>query len=195
MQRGVRLSLGGLTLLIALAGCGRGMWQYGERASWRHEAEVSCLKSGAVKIGTGVVQLQPIEGPGVCGADFPLKVAALGESSPAIGYADDLRPPAAIPNASLPRWPVNQSRYAPPPAPIQRMPDGTHMQWMTGPQGIRTESAPEESAAPEEIEEEREAPGAPMSIAPPGSAPRQANDIPDDAILPPETTRSPRPQP
>src|SRR5690242_7643873 len=86
MQRGVRLSLGGLTLLIALAGCGRGLWQYGERASWRHEAEVSCLKSGAVKIGSGVVQIQPIEGPGVCGADFPLKVSALGEGGVPMAY-------------------------------------------------------------------------------------------------------------
>ena len=84
-------------MLLALAGCGRGLLQYGERAPWRHQAEVTCLKSGAVKIGTGVVQIQPIEGPGMCGADFPLKVAALGESS-AIGYADDLRPPGAIPN-------------------------------------------------------------------------------------------------
>src|SRR3569833_4112902 len=95
MKRGVRLSLGGLTLLIALAGCGRSMWQYGERASWRHEAEVSCLKSGGVKIGGGVVQIQPIEGPGVCGADFPLKVSALGEGSGVpMAYGDDQRPPA-----------------------------------------------------------------------------------------------------
>jgi hypothetical protein len=198
MTRRVFFAAGGLATLLMLAGCGHSLWQFGERASWRHEAEVSCLKSGQVKIGTGVVQLQPIEGPGVCGADFPLKVAAIGESSPVVGYADDLRPPAAIPNASLPRWPVNQSRYAPPPtppAPIQRMPDGTRMQWMTGPPGIKTETAPEESAAPEEVEEEHEAPGAPMSIAPPGSTPRRANDIPDDAILPPETTLSPRPQP
>src|SRR5690242_18714221 len=141
MQRGVRLSLGGLTLLIALAGCGRGLWQYGERASWRHEAEVSCLKSGAVKIGSGVVQIQPIEGPGVCGADFPLKVSALGEGGGVpMAYGDDLRPPAGIPNASpanMPRWPARPS-YAPPPPPqpISAPPPGEHMQWQVGPQGI-----------------------------------------------------------
>src|SRR5690242_3799492 len=98
MKRGVRLSLGGLTLLLALAGCGRGLWQMGERAPWRHDAEVSCLKSGAVKIGSGVVQVEPIEGPGVCGADFPLKVSALGEGDVPMAYGEDLRPPAAIPN-------------------------------------------------------------------------------------------------
>jgi hypothetical protein len=192
---------GGLATLLMLAGCGRSLWQYGERASWRHEAEVTCLKSGAVKLGANAVQIQPIEGPGVCGADFPLKVMALGESSPAVAYADDLRPPAAIPNASLPRWPVNDRRYAPPPtvpappAPIERLPDGTRMQWITGPRGIQTERAPEESAAPDEAEEESEAPGAPMSIAPPDAAPRRSDDIPADAILPPETRRGPSPQP
>ena len=115
MKGGVRFYLAGSVVLLALAGCGRSFLQYGERASWRHEAEVACLKSGGVKIGAGVVQMQPIEGPGMCGADFPLKVAALGESS-AIGYADDLRPPGAIPNASsaqMPRWPASEPRYAP----------------------------------------------------------------------------------
>jgi hypothetical protein len=81
---------------MALAGCGRG-FMLGERAPWRHGAEVACMKSGAVKIGMGVVQAEPIEGPGMCGADFPLKVSALGESSPLVGYADDLRPPGSIP--------------------------------------------------------------------------------------------------
>ena len=45
------------------------------------------MKSGTVKVGAGVVRMEPIEGPGMCGADFPLKVAALGEGGPAIGYA------------------------------------------------------------------------------------------------------------
>ena len=71
----------------------------GERAPWRHDAEVDCMKSGSVKIGTGVVRVDPIEGPGMCGADFPLKVAALGEGSSVVGYADDVRPPGSIPNS------------------------------------------------------------------------------------------------
>ena len=88
MSGNLRFYLTGSVMLLALAGCGRSFLQTGERASWRHEAEVACLKSGGVKIGAGVVQIQPIDGPGMCGADFPLKVAALGEGS-AIGYADD----------------------------------------------------------------------------------------------------------
>jgi hypothetical protein len=198
MKIGVRYSIAGLALLLALAGCGRGFLQYGERASWRHEAEVSCLKSGAVKIGSGVVQIQPIEGPGMCGADFPLKVSALGESSPAMSYGDDLRPPGAIPGAStsqMPRWPVDQPRYVPdvppPPRPVQTQPiQGGNMRWMPGAQPVE---APQADAPT----------GQPMSISPPGvtspdMAPRPAmrtvpvappeadesDDVPDDAVIP-----------
>ena len=208
MKRGVRLPLAGLTLLLALAGCGRSLWQYGERASWRHEAEVSCLKSGAVKIGSGVVQIQPIEGPGMCGADFPLKVSALGEGGPPMAYGEDMRPPAGIPNASpanMPRWPVSQPQYLPPPQPQPvAAPSGARMQWMTGPQGIEqgnvAEPAPDQpvpASAPTYQQPYQQRPyqpsyspppagaGAPMSIRPPGVA--EPDDVPDDAILPPET--------
>ena len=78
MKCGVRVHfyIAGGAALLALAGCGRSFLHYGEeRASWRHEAEVTCLKSGTVKLGAGVVQIEPIEGPGMCGAEFPLKVA------------------------------------------------------------------------------------------------------------------------
>jgi hypothetical protein len=193
MKGGVRFSLAGMALLLALAGCGRGFLQYGERAAWRHQAEVLCLKSGAVKIGYGVVQLKPIEGPGVCGADFPLKVAALGESNPAIGFADELRPPASIPNAStaqMPRWPGSEPRYAPP-APVQVQPVRHEtMRWVTGPPPI---NAPQVTAPASQ----------PMSLSPPGAGPSAApstvpnsalrmapvarvlpDDIPDDAIIP-----------
>jgi len=221
MKRGVRLSLGGLTLLIALAGCGRSMWQYGERASWRHEAEVSCLKSGGVKIGGGVVQIQPIEGPGVCGADFPLKVSALGEGGVPMAYGDDLRPPAGIPNgssASMPRWPASGPSYAPPPQPVSAPASGERMQWQVGPQGVDQGAAapqptyrqqqsypaqqgyqpqpafPQKQAYPQQpayrqpaypqqpAYEQSSPASAPMSIQPPDV--EEADDIPDDAVLP-----------
>lgn len=105
MTRGVRLYLVGSLVLVSLAGCGRGFFQ-AEREPWRAEAEVACLKSGAVKEGPERVRVEPISGPGACGADFPLKVAAFGESSGVFGFANDLRPPAAIGNQ--PRWPVAQ---------------------------------------------------------------------------------------
>src|SRR5882724_12240628 len=113
MTRGVRLYLVGSFVLVSLAGCGRGFFSE-EREPWRAEAEIACLKSGAVKENAELVRMSPISGPGVCGAEFPLKVAALGESSGTFGFADDsLRPPASIGNQ--PRWPISQ----PPPAASQ----------------------------------------------------------------------------
>jgi Extensin-like protein C-terminus len=123
MTRGVRLYLVGSFVLVSLAGCGRGLFQSEEREPWRAEAEVACLKSGAVKESADLVRIDPISGPGVCGAEFPLKVAALGESSGGFGFADDdLRPPASIGNA--PRWPISQPpppQLAPAPYPDATM--------------------------------------------------------------------------
>src|SRR5262245_60726723 len=90
------LDLIGGFVLVALAGCGGG-WFMQQREPWRHEAEVACLQSGQVKVSPAVAQLPAISGPGICGADFPLKVAALGDSA-VLGFADDLRPPADIPS-------------------------------------------------------------------------------------------------
>ena len=100
--------------LIALAGCSH--YLSGEREAWRGEAEAACLNSGAVKESAERVRISAIEGPGICGADYPLRVSALGESAP-LGYDDEpLRPPGAIPDAALPpRWPVAQSNALPPP--------------------------------------------------------------------------------
>ena len=180
MKSWVRCYLAGTVVLLALAGCGRSFLQ-GERAAWRHEAEVTCLKSGTVKIGAGLVQMQPIEGPGMCGAEFPLKVALLGEGT-AMGYADDLRPPAGIPNASAaqPRWPASEPRYAPP-APVQ----GQQMRWVPGPPPAeRPEVTAPARYAPAIEPPEAVAPaGRPMSIYAPGVA--LPDDIPDDAVLPP----------
>jgi Extensin-like protein C-terminus len=109
MTRGVCLYFIGSFVLVSLAGCGRGFFQSAEREPWRAEAEVACLKSGAVKESAERVRIDPISGPGACGANFPLKVAALGEGSGTYGFADELQPPANIGNR--PRWPVS-----PPPA-------------------------------------------------------------------------------
>ena len=87
MTRGVRLYLVGSFVLVSLAGCGRGFFQSAEREPWRAEAEIACLKSGAVKENAELVRINPISGPGVCGAEFPLKVAALGEGSGSLGFA------------------------------------------------------------------------------------------------------------
>jgi extensin-like protein len=117
MARGVRwylIGLGGFGVLGVLAGCSGGGF-FAQREAWRHEAEVQCLNSGAVKEAAGIVRIKAISGPGMCGADFPLRVSMLGESA-ALGYSDDPRPPGAIPNGSAPsRWPIRAGELPPPP--------------------------------------------------------------------------------
>ena len=103
----------GSVVLVSLAGCGRGFFQTAEREPWRAEAEAACLKSGEVRESADLVRIRPINGPGVCGAEFPLKVSALGES-PAYGFADeDLRPPASV-GRNQPRWPIARTSYPSP---------------------------------------------------------------------------------
>jgi hypothetical protein len=216
MTRGLHFYAAGSFVLLALAGCGRSYMLSGERESWRHEAEVTCLKSGGVKIGAGAVQISPIEGPGMCGADFPLKVTALGES-PAIGYSDDPRPPGGIPNGSqMPNWPIAEPRAAPPPVetrPLQAPPSsaqyqpapvqGERMRWVPGPQGIERQAAPGEPLSLSPPENARTYNAAPPSVsrapsyAPPPVAPRPqtADDIPDDAIVPQRQASYPQTQP
>src|SRR3981081_1237235 len=117
MTRGVRLYLVGSFVLVSLAGCGRGFFA-AEREPWRAEAEIACLKSGAVKENAELVRINPISGPGVCGADSPLELRALGERRGSFGFANnDLRPPGNVGNQ--PRWPVSQ----PPPPQASSYPD------------------------------------------------------------------------
>src|ERR1700729_2969949 len=113
MTRGVRWYFVGSFVLVSLAGCGRGFFQSEEREPWRAEAEIACLKSGTVKETADLVRISPISGPGVCGAEFPLKVAALGESNSSIGYSEELRPPGSI-GGDQPRWPGTQPAAARP---------------------------------------------------------------------------------
>jgi len=164
MRRGLAFSIAGGVVLLALAGCGRSYLMQGERAAWRHEAEETCLKSGAVTVGT--VQIEPIEGPGMCGMDFPLKVSALAEASPAMSYGDEVRPPGSIPNggADMPNWPASQPRYAPPArvVPAETAPvHGETLRWVPGPPGI-------------DIQDEGGAAGEPMQLSPSGGQPEAA---------------------
>jgi hypothetical protein len=203
MTGGARFSILGGVVLLALAGCGRGFFMDFERAPWRREAEVACLQSGAVKLGAGVVQIEPIEGPGACGADFPLQVTALGEP-PALGFANDLRPPARIPaasNADIPRWPASPARYTRPPedvpatgAPPSSAPvNGERMRWVTGPPAVdRSRAAPAGEpiaiTPPDDAsltEAPRTVPASQSRVTPQPKAWVPPDDIPDDAMVPP----------
>ena len=118
MSRGVRWSVFAFLIaaaLIVLAGCSH-FWS-GEREPWRRDAEVACLNSGAVRETPERVRITAINGPGMCGMDFPLRVAELGAGAP-LGYNEEpLRPPAAIPDAATPRWPIVQPSTTPSPSP------------------------------------------------------------------------------
>jgi hypothetical protein len=65
-----------------------------EREPWRREAEAACLQSGAVKEGPAVAMVKAIDGPGMCGIDHPLRIAALGEPA-LMSYADEAVPSQA----------------------------------------------------------------------------------------------------
>ena len=173
MTRGVRLYLVGSFVLVSLAGCGRGFFQSAEREPWRAEAELACLKSGAVKENPELVRINPISGPGVCGAEYPLKVAALGESGGSFGFADELRPPGTI--GSQPRWPVSQ-----PPASQQPYSQQPYSQQALPP--------PRSSPYPDDPMRQpgySAAAGGPISLTAPGVAREE-----DDIDLPPEGARA-----
>lgn len=119
-MRAVHLYLVACVALATLAGC-KDSW-FEARAPWRHDAEEKCLAAGTVKESPSVALLKPIAGPGMCGADFPLKIAALGESALTnvpMSYADDPRPPGSVPNSS--QFPPANS-YPRPSAPVSSAP-------------------------------------------------------------------------
>ncbi len=184
MTRGVRWYLVGSLALVVLTGC-KPTW-FEEREPWRGEAEMACLKSGAVKESPSIALLGPITGPGMCGADFPLKVSGLGEDAP-LSYADEaLRPPADVPQGGAPAYP-SQPTYQPPPqyppdTPFQVNPDYPH--------DTRLPPRPDNRAAPgyrPPPQYPPNPPNAPIAVNP---------DYPHDTRLPPNSDyRPPAPQP
>ena len=180
MTRGVRLYLVGSFVLVSLAGCGRGFFQSAEREPWRAEAEIACLKSGAVKESAELVRIDPIAGPGVCGAEYPLKVAALGENTTSFGFADEsLRPPGSIGNQ--PSWPITR---APAAAPSQGSYQGNYQGSYSGnSQGSYSGNSSGGYQAPAPRQPNYAAPsnGRPISLAAPGIGTPE-----DDADLPPD---------
>jgi hypothetical protein len=170
MSRGVRWSLVCSVLFVvslALAGCGH--FFFAERESWRHDAEVSCLNSGAVKETSARVRISSIDGPGACGMDFPIRVSELGDSTP-LGYEDEpIRPPADIPQGSMagmpPSWP-GTSPSAPQSYPYATTPSYPY-------------SPPSRSYPPPTT---TGAVGAPLSLSPPGVSLNE--DAEDDIGIP-----------
>src|SRR6516164_4861824 len=181
MLRGVRLWIFGAiagAALIALAGCGHNFYD-GEREAWRREAEVACLNSGAIKESPARVRISAISGPGMCGADYPIRVSALGESGP-LGYTDEpMRPPAALSSGSAPQhWPVVQSSTLPPSVTSEPAPE--YVPPTAAPPARPSPTAPAQLGPMRSITPA--APGRPMSLYAPGvQDPHE-----DDAAFEPE---------
>jgi hypothetical protein len=178
MSRAVQWSVLGsivVAALIALAGCGH-YFNMGERGAWRRDAEVACLNSGAVKDGPERVRISSIDGPGICGMDFPIRVSELGDNSP-LGYDDEaLRPPGAVPDGALPQhWPIQSNALPPPSYPAQSYPAQSYPPPSYNPPSQRPTIAAR--ATPSS--------SAPMSLHAPG-VPEPAED---DAAFQPEPPR------
>jgi hypothetical protein len=160
MRRGVALYFVGSAILLALAGCGKGWLSFEEREPWRREAEAACVKSGAVRQGAAAVQISAISGPGVCGADYPFKVAALGDRT-ILGYVQEMRPPGAIPGAGSRAFPIPEPRELPARAAYDQRPPAYDPSPRRGtPLSIR---APGVQLDPEEDEETEPADSGPYS--------------------------------
>ena len=168
------------------------------------------MSSGAVKIGAGDVRIEPIEGPGVCGMDYPLKVSMLGEP-PSLAFADDMRPPAAVPQdraCRAGRCASNIIRRTVQSAPVARVAPHEQLRWVTGPPPANAPQGEPAAAAAHRCRSRRKTSQdysyVPAPAPPPRAAPRpwispdtarampEPDDIPPDAILP--GGRRPTPQ-
>lgn len=78
---------------VLLSGCG--FIRTEPREPWRAEAELACMRSGIVKESAYIRPAKPIEGPGPCGTDLPLKVSAFqnDQQSVALALASTGSPP------------------------------------------------------------------------------------------------------
>ncbi len=147
MLRGVAKYIVGSVVVLGLAACGK-HW-IAERDAWRHDAEETCLKAGLVKESASIVRISPITGPGICGADFPLKVAAIGDGAP-IAFADDPRPPGAVPQ------------------PLAVPPPGSYSPRPAYPTAYQQPYPPQQNYPQ---------PNGPMAIHPAGAAPADDDDV------------------
>src|SRR5437763_1816692 len=112
MSRGVQWSLVSflvVSALLALAGCSH--YLFAEREPWRHDAEIACVNTGAVKDSPQRVRISSINGPGICGMDYPMRIAALGDAAP-LAYSDEPpRPPGTIPTGAIEMLPIGPQAW------------------------------------------------------------------------------------
>lgn len=71
-----------LTAGLFLTSCGKFFFQ--KREAWRDDLESKCMNSGLVEMSAFVRKSTKIDGPGICGMNYPLKVSAALKGSVSI---------------------------------------------------------------------------------------------------------------
>jgi hypothetical protein len=74
MRRGLVAFSALLLVGLGLTGCG--LFRFEQREPWRAQAEEACLAQRLVQPSAYMTLSSKIDGPGVCGMDYPFKVAA-----------------------------------------------------------------------------------------------------------------------
>jgi hypothetical protein len=79
MRRGL-VAFFALSLVgFGLTGCG--LFRFEQREAWRSQAEEACLSQRLVQPSAYMALSSKIDGPGVCGMDYPFKVSAFNNGS------------------------------------------------------------------------------------------------------------------
>ena len=109
-------------LAAALAGCG--LFHRPERPAWRGQAEAACLAEKRVRE-TAYLRMAPaIDGPGICGLDHPFRVTALADDTVMLDSTQTLGCPMV---AALEQWiresvqPAAMARFGAPVVKIRSM--------------------------------------------------------------------------
>lgn len=85
VRRPSRLLLVAAGVGALLSGCG--FIRPEPREPWRAEAEAVCMRSGIIKESPVIRATKPIDGPGPCGADLPLKVSGFQNDATSVALA------------------------------------------------------------------------------------------------------------
>lgn len=86
-------------VIATLPGCG--LFERPQRPAWREAADKACMARRAVRLSAYVQPARAIDGPGICGLNQPLKVAALKDGTVAITSAATLNCPMT---EALEKW-------------------------------------------------------------------------------------------
>jgi hypothetical protein len=86
-------------VIATLPGCG--LFERPQRPAWREAADKACMARRTVRMNAYVQPARAIDGPGICGLNQPLKVAALKDGTVAISSTATLNCPMA---EALEKW-------------------------------------------------------------------------------------------